>query len=1041
MNDWENHHVLQKNRQPARAYFFSYPDQERALTYERQNSPWFKLLNGVWKFHYYPSPYEAPADFFKEDFDVEDWDDLQVPSNWQLHGYGHPHYTNVIYPFPVDPPRVPSENPTGSYRREFYISEDWLKRRTFLRFEGVDSAFHVWVNGHEVGYSQVSRMPSEFDITEFIRPGKNVLAVRVYQWSDGSYLEDQDMWWLSGIFRDVYLLSRPHVRIADFFVKTQLDKQYKDGILSVETTLINDSEQVIEGYKLEARLLDKAKNDIEDAEMSTSVSCGAGRKVDLKLELSIDNPEKWSAENPYLYNLLLTLRDNNGQVVETVPCRIGFRTIELKDGNFLVNGVPIMLKGVNRHDHHPELGRAVPLEFMKKDVLLMKQHNINAVRTSHYPNDPRFLDLCDEYGLYVIDEADLECHGFAVVNRWEQLSNDPDWEEAYVERMVRMVERDKNHPSVIMWSLGNESGFGCNHIAMGKWAKQRDPGRLLHYEGETRLCFHGENGGAKVADVYSTMYTSVEEMIEVGSRTDLDKPHIMCEYAHAMGNGPGGLKEYWEAFYKHKRLQGGFVWEWIDHGILQKTEDGREYYAYGGDFNDHPNDGNFVVDGLIFPNRKPSPGLIEYKKIIEPVKVEEVDLKGGKVRIINRYDFIDLSHLQMAWNVMADGKVLQSGTMPTEHIEPGESKVTTIPYSMPDRPMAGTDYWLNIRFILAFDQPWAKQGHEVAWAQFKLPVGIPAVKPISVNSMPSLEWQDKGNVLEIIGSDFELKFDKIKGTIKSWTYNGASLISKGPKLNFWHAPTDNDMKMVDEWKKFGLHWLQHRVDQVEWQVLNDNKMIVIQVKSRIAPPVLNWGIDAKYTYKVYGSGDIVLEVEGMPKGDKLPDMLPRIGLQLEIPGKLDRVTWYGRGPGESYPDSKEANAFGVYAAGVDELYTPYVYPQENGNRSDTKWVALADITGIGLLAAGMPELNFSAHRFTTEDLANAKHTCDLIPRKEITLNLDYKHNGLGTASCGPKQLPQYQLHPEEFSFAIRLKPFNVNAISPVELGKQVIENI
>ncbi len=1041
LNDWENHRITGKNRLKARAYFFPYPDEGSALTYERQNSPWFMLLNGVWKFRYDSSPYEAPADFFKEEFDVEDWDDLHVPSNWQLHGYGYPHYTNVMYPFPVDPPRVPSENPTGSYRREFYIPEDWIGRKTILRFEGVDSAFHVWVNGQEVGYSKVSRMPSEFDITEFIRPGKNIIAVRVYQWSDGSYLEDQDMWWLSGIFRDVYLLSRPKVSIFDFFARTKLDEQYKDGVLTVETTIYNGSQNAIEGYHLEAKLLDSSKSDVLGT-VETSISCEANGETDVKLEIEVENPEKWSAESPYLYNLLLTLKDNEGNILEVVPQRVGFRTIELKDGNFLVNGVAIMLKGVNRHDHHPELGRAVPLEYMKQDILLMKQYNINAVRTAHYPNDPRFLDLCDEYGLYVIDEADLETHGFTIVNNWNQLSDDPEWEDAYVDRMVRMVERDKNHPSVIMWSLGNESGFGRNHVAMAKWAKQRDPERLIHYEGETRVCFRGENGGAKVADVYSTMYTPVEEMIEVGQRTDLDKPHIMCEYAHAMGNGPGGLKEYWEAFYKYKRLQGGFVWEWIDHGILKRTEDGKEYYAYGGDFNDYPNDGNFIIDGLIFPNRKPSPGLIEYKKIIEPVKVEAVDLEAGKIRVINRYDFIDLSHLQLAWNVVADGKVLQSGTVTSEYtdIPAGESKVITIPYKLPSNPLPGTDYWLNIRFILAYDHSWAKQGHEVAWAQFKLPVDSPAATPISISSMPPLECQDKGNMLEIIGSDFELCFDKISGTIKSWRYNGANLVTKGPKLNFWHAPTDNDMRIVGEWKRFGLDRLQHRIDRVEWELLDDNKVVAIKVKSRVAPPVLAWGFDAEYTYKVYGSGDVVLEVKGEPQGDELPEMLPRIGLQMEIPGNLDKVTWYGRGPGESYPDSKEANPFGVYTAEVDDLYTPYVYPQENGNRMDNKWVALADIAGIGLLAVGMPKLDFSAHRFTTEDLANAKHTCDLVPRENITLNLDYKHNGLGTASCGPKQLPQYQLHPQKFTFAIRLKPFNVNAISPVELGKQAIED-
>jgi beta-galactosidase/beta-glucuronidase len=549
LNDWENPRLLHKNCEPNRTYFIPYPDETEALTYQRQRSPKFRLLNGIWKFHYSRSPAEAPLDFQEEGFDACEWDNIEVPSNWQFKGYGQPHYTNVIYPFPVDPPRVPTENPTGCYRREFYISDDWKDEQVFLRFEGVDSAFHVWVNGREVGYSQVSRMPSEFDITPYIHGGRNILAVRVYQWSDGSYLEDQDMWWLSGIFRDVYLLARPRVRIKDFFIKTELDDDYKDAVLKVEATVHNDQGRALDGWQLEAKLLDSGLRPVVDGNREIAVSELMKGDSNVIIETKVDNPKKWSAENPYLYNLILTLKDDKGGVVEVVPIKVGFRSIELKDGNFLVNGVAIMLKGVNRHDHHPELGKALSYEIMREDILLMKRHNINAVRTSHYPNDPRFYELCDEYGIYVIDETDLECHGFATVDKWEWTSDDPEWEEAYVDRIARMVERDKNHPSIIMWSLGNESGFGRNHVAMGKWAKDKDPTRLLHYEGETRNCFHGENGGAKVADVYSTMYTPVEEMLEVGKRSDLDKPHIMCEYAHAMGNGPGGLKEYWESFY------------------------------------------------------------------------------------------------------------------------------------------------------------------------------------------------------------------------------------------------------------------------------------------------------------------------------------------------------------------------------------------------------------------------------------------------------------------------------------------------------------
>lgn len=1030
--DWTNHKMLQRNRLANRANYIPYPDMESALTYQRQGSPWFKLLNGVWKFYYAPSPQEVPVNFYEKNLDTSNWDNIEVPSSWQLKGYGRPHYTNVIYPFPVDPPNVPTENPTGCYYREFYIPEDWMERQLVLRFEGVDSAFHLWINGQEVGYSQVSRMPSEFDISPWTVPGKNTIAVKVYQWSDGSYLEDQDMWWLSGIFRDVYLLARPKTQIADFFIKTQLDEAYKDAVLDVEAVLLNTDNINLENFQLELMLLNADKQLINRTVLD-NLNIKSGRN-EFKASLPVDNPAKWSAESPYIYHVVITLKDNNGNIVEVVSSRTGFRKVELKDGNLLVNGVAIMFKGVNRHDHHPLLGKAVPLEAMLKDVLLMKRHNINAVRTSHYPNDPRFCDLCDEYGLYVIDETDLETHGF--LERTETLSDDPKWEEAYIDRIARMVERDKNHPCIIMWSLGNESGFGCNHIAMYKWAKAKDPTRLVHYEAESSRVFKDENSVLQACDVHSTMYTSVEEMNEVGQKKGMKNPHIMCEYAHAMGNGPGGLKEYWETFYAHKRLQGGFVWEWIDHGILQKDEKGETYYAYGGDFGDQPNDGNFVIDGLIFPDRKPSPGLIEYKKVIEPVKVDEIDLVNGRLKITNRYDFLGLEHLQASWNLKADGKILQQGIITLPSIAAGESSVITIPYVIPDTLQLGTDYWLNIKFTLAFDTLWAEQGHDVAWAQFKLPIASPAVV-VKSHQMPPLICQDNGNILTIQGAGFTLTFDKVYGVIKSWIYEGKSLLLKGPKLNFWHAPTDNEMNTRHKWKEFGLQFMQHRIEDCDWE--QKNNCVTIRVRTRIAPPVLTWAIHAEYIYQVYGSGDVVLQVSGKPKGKSLPETLPRIGLQMAIPNDLERFTWYGRGPGEAYIDSKQANRFDIYTLGIEELYTPYVYPQENGNRTDVGWLAATNLTGMGLMVVGAPQLDFSAHQYTMEDLEKAKHTCDLVKRDYITLNLDYRHNGLGTNSCGPGPLKKYQLHTEEFNFSLRLKPFSINAISPAALSKQQIE--
>ena len=1041
-NDWENPKVFGRNRVSARASFVPYPSEELALSGDRGSSPWLKLLNGNWKFHYAESPALAPDDFFieyfPEDFcmgysdeshwDHAKWKDIQVPCSWQVLGYSRPRYTNVQYPFPVDPPRVPTENPTGSYRRKFFISDDWDDRQVFLRFEGVDSAFYVWVNGNQVGYSQGSRLPAEFDITSHIRHGVNTIAVRVFQWSDGSYLEDQDMWWLSGIFRDVYIIAAPPVHVADFGVRTELDAEYRDAILKVRAVVKNYGSQAVDHYRAEVRLLDAELQPVLGHSLGADVDIQGDSEVVLDLEAPVPGPGKWSAEHPYLYSLLIVLKDSNGEVIEVDTCKVGFRSVELKNGNMLVNGVPILIKGVNRHDHDPDLGKATSLDSMRQDILLMKRHNINAVRTSHYPNDPRFYDLCDFYGIYVLDETDLECHGFATIGDWNRTSDDPEWEDAYVDRMVRMVERDKNHPCVIIWSLGNESGFGRNHEAMAKWVREADPTRLLHYEGDREQ---------KVADIVGPMYTSVDGIIKLGEEIDAEKPVILCEYAHAMGNGPGGLKEYWDAFYQYRRLQGGFVWDWIDQGLRQTTEAGEEWFAYGGDFDDDPNDKNFLINGLIFPDRTPSPGLIEYRKVLEPVKVEPIELTAGRVKFTNCYDFLSLSHLHISWNLMADGDLLESGTIPTPDVAAGKSEIVTIPFSTPPVLLPGADYWLNISFALASDAAWAPHGHEVAWAQFNLPLEVSPPPVVRTDSMLTVSCEESDSTLQVVGPNFEITFDKLYGVITSWDHEGVRILNRGPSLNFWRAPIDNDKRVEGAWRKAGLDKLTQRTDQVEWSdsgVANAR----IRVKSRLAPPVLSLGVECVCTYTILGSGDLIIDVHGIPKGE-FP-VLPRIGLQMTVPEDLDHVSWYGRGPGECYVDSKQANRVGVYSCLVDDLYVPYVYPQENGNRTDVRWVSLANLRGMGLLAIGIPMLNFSAHRFTTQDFEKAQHTCDLVPRDEITLNLDYRHHGLGSASCGPGVLPQYELNPHEFRFQVRLRPFSVDHASAMLLSRERVES-
>ena len=1049
--DWQNPALIHRNRLPARSYFFHYPDALAAARADRTASPWFLLLNGQWKFHYAPTPGEAPADFHTKDHDVSSWDDIAVPGNWQMQGYGHPHYTNVQFPFPVDPPFVPTENPTGSYRRDFMVPREWSGKRLILRFEGVDSAFHLWVNGKAAGFSKGSRIPAEFDVTDLVKAGRNTVAVRVYQWSDGTYCEDQDMWWLSGIFRDVYLLALPEWHVADIRVRTPLAPGFKKAGLEIRL-LLNAGSARARG-SVEAVLLDESGASVLAKPLEADVSGGTG--VEVLLSGTVAQPQLWSAETPTLYTLLVTLRDARGRVVAVVPQRIGFRSIEIRGPVFLVNGVPIKLKGVNRHETHPDLGRAIPLSAMINDILVMKRHNINAVRTSHYPDDPRWYDLCDRYGLYLIDECDLETHGFdrslsPEGKPWAgNPTEEPLWREACVDRMVRMVERDKNHPSIILWSLGNEAHFGDNHLAMAAAARELDPTRPIHYEGDYHL---------RTADVYSRMYAPVEQMRLLGQGDEeafrkahntvpadgkrfCDKPFVQCEYAHAMGNGPGGLKEYWEAIYGAESMMGAFVWEWADHGIRRKTADGREYFVYGGDFGDEPNDGNFVCDGLVFPDRQPSPGLVELKKVIEPVRVEATDLATGRFMLHNRYDFANLDRFSLVWSVTVDGRLVQSGQMAAPSVAGRRSRAVRIPYHLPTDMVAGSACHVVLSFRLAADEIWAPAGHELAWAQFELPVKTVAAPVVRIAAMPALAVRENATTLDLGGDGFELSFDKVRAVIRSWTRGGAPLLTSGPRLNFWRAPTDNDRSWTHAkpWRDAGLHWLQHRVQAVQVEPRQGGRAVRVTADVRIAPPVLSHGFQCRYEYLISGKGDIVMEVSGEPWGKWPETTLPRIGVQLRLPLGQDRVSWFGRGPGESYSDTKLANRFGLWKAGVEELYTPYIFPQENGNRTDVSWVSFANQAGAGLLMVGREAINFSAHRYTPEDFEKARHTIDLVPRDEIIVHLDHRHNGIGSASCGPAPTEAYLLKPGAFRFGLRLTPFVPGGTCPVALAKYTVE--
>jgi beta-galactosidase len=917
-------------------------------------------LDGPWRFRLVSGLTEVTEGFWVPDFADHDWAELPVPSHWQLHGYGSPAYTNVNYPFPVEPPFVSDENPTGEYRRGFDLPDDWPAGDALLRFEGVDSCFRVWLNGVELGHAKGSRLPHEFAVGPVLRPGHNVLALRVHQWSSGSYLEDQDMWWLSGIFRSVTLLAQPAGALTDFFVHADYDAATGAGTLRVATDL-------------------PASLTLPELGLVEVDAAGPHR---------LPAVEPWSAEVPRRYTGVL--RAGGG----TVPISVGFRRVALDDGLLTVNGKPILIRGVNRHEWHPDTGRALTLDTMREDVLIMKRHNINAVRTSHYPPHPAFLDLCDELGLWVIDECDLETHGFNTVGWRNNPSDDPRWADAMLDRMRRTVERDKNHPSVILWSLGNESHTGRNLAAMAQWARDRDPTRLIHYEGDH---------DSPYVDVYSRMYPTHDEVDAIGRRAEpstvdpaadehrRSSPFILCEYAHAMGNGPGGLLEYQQLFERYPRCQGGLVWEWIDHGIRQHTAEGVEYFAYGGDFGEPLHDGNFCADGLLFPDRRPSPGLLEYKKIIEPVRVT-VDPAAGTVTLTNGFDFGSTDHLAYRWSASSDGAPVADGTLDVPALAAGQSATLTLP-----TVVAGEgETWLTIQAVLAADTPWAPAGHEVAWGQARLST---TAAPIPLASTGS------GLPLDL----FEAKTGRLLRI-------GEVPLVESPRLDLWRAPTDNDRGMrisVEEsWRSLGLDRLRDRLIDVA----RDGDALV--VRRRIAPAATDVGMLATFRWTSDG-GRLALALAVEPDGDWTGIALPRLGIRFALPGELDTVEWFGPGPAESYRDSRQAARVARHRLSIADMQTPYVRPQENGNRMDVRWTEITSARG-GIRVEGEPVFNLTVRRWSTEQLDAAKHRGDLRPTDRVYVNVDLAHQGIGTASCGPGVLPQHQLHAGRHEFTLYL---------------------
>lgn len=1020
MKTWENHQIDGINRMPARVHFLTFPSKEKALLNNNRYTHAFKNLNGVWKFMFLDAPEYSPEGFFNSDFDVTKMDDITVPGNWQLQGYGKMHYSDLWYNFPINPPYVPTENPTGIYKRTFFVEESYRDKKIIIRFCGVDSAYHLWINGKEVGYSKVARNESEFDITDLIRVGEeNDVTVRVYQWSDGTYLEDQDMWWESGIFRDVELIGVPKDGINDYKVIADLDDEYKNGIFKVEAFLRTTKE-----VNVTFELVDAGENTV----FTKTVVAKEGKAC---IDEVIADVNHWTAETPYLYKLFMTVEDN-GQIVEVIPQNVGFRNIRLNGETFLVNGVAIKFKGVNRHDYSPQNGRVVSREEIEKDIILMKQFNINAIRTSHYPNSYYLYDLCDEYGMYLIAETDLECHGFELTGDYKWITDDPSWELAYVSRMTRMIERDKNHPAIIFWSLGNESAFGCNFRKMTDVAHEMDPTRLVHYEGD----FDVES-----ADVYSTMYTWIENPKKPYLMKDIieksKKPHIHCEYCHAMGNGPGNLKDYQDLVYAHDKLQGGFVWEWFDHGIESFTESGEKYYRYGGDFGDDPSNKDFCIDGLIMPDRTPSPGLYEYKKVIEPITTTAVDIQKGIINLLSRYDFANLDRFNLVYKVMEDDVILQTGFMAVPSIEARANKDITLPYDLSViKVKPGVHYYVNISYQLREDTSYASSGHELATAQFELPLykeGI-MVRPEGI-----LNVEKEHTTLHVKGANFSLDFNLVNGNLMNIVRDGMQVLSKGPRLTLWRAPISNDMEIIDKLKKVYFLHLEHEVVMnIDYHM--EGNILKVEVDTINSTTNSAWHFKTKYVYTVCPSGDILIDVEGTPSGrvDLAPDMLPRIGVSMHLDKSMEHVRYFGMGPGENYADSKEAAQMGLYANTVDGLFTNYVIPQENGNHMGCKWVSMTNDRGMGLLASTEGDFNFSASWYEDKDLDDAKHTCDLVKRDYIVFNVDYKQNALGTNSCGQWQLDKYRAKFEDFKLSFRLTPFNNKEVLDKHLAAERI---
>jgi beta-galactosidase len=1012
-----------------------YGNETSALLGDRTASPYYFSLNGTWKFHIATNPSQRDTSFYKDTANVSGFGNIIVPGNWETQGYDHPNYTNSQYPWTLfdhqSPPQAPTVyNPVGSYRREFTVPSTWNGRQIFLSFQGIGSAFYVWVNGNYVGYGEDSFTPKEFDITKYLRTGTNNISVEVYRWSDGSWLEDQDMIRLSGIFRDVFLFSTPPVHIEDFHYTTDLDGSYTNASLIVKANLKYYSQTAPAGFTVEAAVYNSIGGQVTSLPLGTA-SFSTSDETQVSQSTSVSNPDKWSAEFPNLYTLVIVLKDPGGNVIETESCLLGFRKFELSGGQMKINGKPILFKGVDRHEIDPQTGKTLTYDRMVQDITIMKQFNINAVRTSHYPNYPQWYELCDKYGIYVIDETNLESHGVRDILP----ASDPQWTQDCIDRVKSMVERDKNHPCVLIWSLGNEAGGGSNFQAMADWVHQNEPTRPVHYEGDNQ-----------VADMNSWMYPSVESVEQYGASGNT-KPLILCEYSHAMGNSEGNIYQYWDAIEKYPNLQGAFIWDFVDQGLWNASRTG---FLYGGDWGDNPNDADFCANGLVSADRTLQPEIYEVKKVYQNIKVKAVDSLKGQVEIKNYYRFTNVNSFHGTWKLMEDNNQLNSGSFTASDLDipPLTSKVITIGFGTP-AVKAGAKYWLNLSFTLAKNELWADAGHEIASEQIQIPFVVPEAPMIDTLQLPTLSMNEFKDSIIVSNTNLRLVFDKNAGTISSFMYQGTKLLETGPVPSFWRAPNSNDRgngmpTRCATWKTASQG---RTVTGVTVKNIS-TRQIQVAVNFSYPTSTKSYGI---VIYDIYGDGNVVISSTLVPGNAQLPE-IPEVGMLCTVPADFSTITWYGRGPFENYWDRKKGANVGVYTTTVDSMFVSYIRPQETGNRTDVQWVCLTNSSGNGLMAVGMPNIEFNALQYTPWELDSkgTQHPFNLVKNSSTVLRLNYHQMGLGgDNSWGARPHPEFTLYSNKtYTYQYRIVPvtsvqqaMNMSRVSYSELSTVTVPSL